>query len=54
MKKHKFIATETGGTYGTRIFCEYCGHVAYNSNRSNIENLESQKIAKEPCAIGKE
>jgi len=46
---HKFIYKSNGSSvYAQIIFCEYCGHVAFNANDTHIRDRD-QAIAKEPC-----
>ncbi len=50
-KPHKFIEAAGVGatTYRGVIFCEYCGHVAFNANAS--DNTQAQAQAKQECPL---
>lgn len=46
---HKYKPACNGsGTYDYSIFCEYCGHVAFNANRGD-DSVKNQLKAAEPC-----
>jgi len=49
IRPHKFIAsTDSDEVYVLRVFCEYCGHIAFNGNQSK-SNIENQAEAKKGC-----
>ena len=48
MTKHNYKDASNGTKYGLIIYCEYCGHVAYDLNRPS-ENHRTQKEAETGC-----
>ena len=49
MSEHKFIGVDSGeSVYSAKVFCEYCGLIAYDANRRELTE-KGQLEAKEPC-----
>ena len=48
---HKFKAiSNNASVYALIVYCEYCGHVAFNANHSSLMD-QMQREAKLPCPL---